>query len=95
MARELGGRVDLILDGGATPLGLESTVIGFEDERAVLLRPGAIARDAIERITGPLAAARGTIQSPGQLESHYSPQAQLRLNATKIEPGVALWRRLG
>ncbi len=90
VARELGGRVDLILDGGATPLGLESTVIGFEDERAVLLRPGAIARDAIERITGPLAAARGTIQSPGQLESHYSPQAQLRLNATKIEPGEAL-----
>jgi L-threonylcarbamoyladenylate synthase len=90
VARELGGRVDLILDGGATPLGLESTVIGFEKERAVLLRPGAITREKIEAITGPLAAAGDAIQSPGQLESHYAPQARLRLNATKIEPGEAL-----
>jgi len=90
VAQELGGKVDLILDGGATPLGLESTVIGFDGEQAVLLRPGAIARDAIERITGPLATASGTIQSPGQLESHYAPQARLRLNAAKAEPGEAL-----
>ncbi len=90
VAQELGGKVDLILDGGATPLGLESTVIGFDGEQAVLLRPGAIARDAIERITGPLATASGTIQAPGQLESHYAPQARLRLNAAKAEPGEAL-----
>jgi L-threonylcarbamoyladenylate synthase len=90
VAQELGGKLDLILDGGATPLGLESTVIGFDDGQAVLLRPGAIARDAIEAITGPLAAAGGTIQSPGQLESHYAPSARLRLNVAKPEPGEAL-----
>jgi L-threonylcarbamoyladenylate synthase len=90
VAAELGGKVGMILDGGATPLGLESTVIGFDGDRAVLLRPGAIARDEIEAVTGPLAAAGGKIQSPGQLESHYAPEARLRLNAAKVEPGEAL-----
>jgi L-threonylcarbamoyladenylate synthase len=90
VAQELGGRLDLILDGGATPLGLESTVIGFDGGEAVLLRPGAIAREQIEAVTGPLKAAGSTIQSPGQLESHYAPAAKLRLNATSIEPGEAL-----
>jgi len=80
----------MILDGGATPLGLESTVIGFDGDRAVLLRPGAIAREDIEAVTGPLAAPGGGIQSPGQLESHYAPQARLRLNASRAETGEAL-----
>lgn len=90
VAQELGGRVDLILDGGATPLGLESTVIGFDGLQAVLLRPGAIPREDIEAVTGPLKTAGGTIQSPGQLASHYAPAARLRLNATHIDPGEAL-----
>jgi L-threonylcarbamoyladenylate synthase len=90
VAAELGRRVDLILDGGATPLGLESTVIGFDGTQAVLLRPGAIAREEIEAVTDPLAAAGGNIQSPGQLESHYAPQARLRLNAARAENGEAL-----
>ena len=90
VAVELGDRVDLILDGGATPLGLESTVIGFDSTRAVLLRPGAIAREDIEAVTGKLAAAGKAIQSPGQLESHYAPQARLRLGATRAETGEAL-----
>ena len=90
VAAELGDKVDLILDGGAAPLGLESTVIGFDGATAVLLRPGAIARDEIEAVTGPLAAAGSKIQSPGQLESHYAPQARLRLNAARAEAGEAL-----
>jgi L-threonylcarbamoyladenylate synthase len=90
VAAELDGRLDMILDGGATPLGLESTVIGFHGKQAVLLRPGAIARADIEAVTGPLAAAGATIQSPGQLESHYAPDARLRLNAVRAEPGEAL-----
>ena len=90
VAQELGGRVDLILDGGATPLGLESTVIGFDGNQPVLLRPGAIARDEIEAVVGPLAAAGAAIQSPGQLESHYAPNARLRLNAVRAEPGEAM-----
>jgi L-threonylcarbamoyladenylate synthase len=86
----LGTRVDLILDGGATPLGIESTVIGFDGDKAVLLRPGAIAREAIEAVTGPLQAAGGAIASPGQLASHYAPHAPIRLNAGTVEADEAL-----
>ena len=91
VAEELGDRVDLILDGGASPLGVESTVIGFEDGKPVLLRPGGVARADIERLTGPLAASASTkVQSPGQLESHYAPRARLRLDARTAGPGEVL-----
>jgi L-threonylcarbamoyladenylate synthase len=90
VAESLGGKIDFILDGGAAALGLESTVIGFENDLPVLLRPGAIARDEIEALVGPLAAADGTIRSPGQLESHYAPRAGLRLNADAVRPGETL-----
>ena len=88
VAESLGGKIDFILDGGAAALGLESTVIGFENDLLVLLR--AIARDEIEALVGPLAAADGTIRSPGQLESHYAPRAGLRLNADAVRPGETL-----
>ncbi len=91
VAEGLGDRVDFILDGGPTQLGLESTVIGFDLEgRAILLRPGAIPRDEIEVITGPLLQAGDAIQSPGQLESHYAPHAALRLNACRAEKDEVL-----
>lgn len=90
VAAGLGQNIDLILDGGATPLGLESTVIGFDGDRPMLLRPGAIARDAIESVAGPLAEAGTAIRSPGQLESHYAPNATLRLNAREKESGELL-----
>jgi len=90
VADDFGERVDLILDGGATTLGLESTVIGFERDRAILLRPGAIAREDIEMITGPLSSTSGAISAPGQLRSHYAPRARLRLNAADVEAGEAL-----
>lgn len=88
---ELQGRVDAILDGGPCVLGLESTVIGFCGESAVLLRKGAIAREAIERITGHLALPEtGAIHAPGMMESHYAPKTPLRLNAADVQPGEAL-----
>jgi L-threonylcarbamoyladenylate synthase len=88
---DLADRVDLILDGGPTPHGLESTVIGFEDNRPMLLRAGALAREDITRIAGPLAALTGTrISSPGQLASHYAPRTPLRLDADSVVPGEAL-----
>ncbi len=90
VAEGLGGHVDVILDGGATPLGIESTVIGFDGDKPVLLRPGAIARAEIEAVAGPLGTAGGTIRSPGQLASHYAPRAFLRLDATFTEAGEAL-----
>jgi L-threonylcarbamoyladenylate synthase len=84
VAEGLGDKVAMILDGGQTPLGLESTVIGFASERPVLLRPGATAREDIEAVVGPLAAPDGKIRSPGQLQSHYAPRAAVRLNALNV-----------
>ena len=65
VAEEFGETVDLILDDGAAALGLESTVIGFDGGKPVLLRLGAIAREDIEKIAGPLAAPGAKISSPG------------------------------
>jgi L-threonylcarbamoyladenylate synthase len=90
VARSLGDKVDVIIDGGATPLGLESTVVGFDGERPVLLRAGAVAREAIEAAVGPLAAPDDVVRSPGQLASHYAPQATLRLDATRARAGETL-----
>jgi L-threonylcarbamoyladenylate synthase len=90
VAESLGEKVDLILDGGATELGLESTVIGFADGKPVLLRPGAIAREEIEGVAGKLEEPDETIRSPGQLQSHYAPRARLRLNATSPRPGETM-----
>jgi L-threonylcarbamoyladenylate synthase len=90
VAEALREKVDFILDGGPAMLGLESTVIGFDGDRPVLLRPGAIARDDIEAVIGPLQKAGPTIQSPGQLESHYAPSAALRLNASKADQDEVL-----
>jgi L-threonylcarbamoyladenylate synthase len=83
--RSLGPTVGLIIDGGATPLGLESTVIGFEDGRPVLLRPGAIARADIEERIGPLGDYSGhAFHSPGRMASHYAPRAAMRLDADTV-----------
>lgn len=88
---ELSGRVGLILDGGTCRAGIESTIIGFESGAPVMLRPGAIAREAIEATIGPLVERHSRILSaPGMLASHYAPRARLRLNATETAPGEAL-----
>lgn len=77
----LGGRVPLVLDGGATRHGLESTVVAATGGRLRLLRPGPVALDL------PAAAAAGAIESPGQLASHYAPAKPLRLDARDRRPG--------
>ncbi|HEV2650997.1 MAG TPA: L-threonylcarbamoyladenylate synthase, partial [Rhizomicrobium sp.] len=87
----LGDAVDLILDGGATPLGLESTIIGFEGETPVLLRVGAIARQDIEELVGQLGAHLDSkVRAPGQLASHYAPRAAMRLRAKSVGQDEAL-----
>ncbi len=90
-ADDLGDRVDLVLDGGASPLGLESTIIGVDDAgQAALLRHGAIAKQDIEAVIGPLAGrAASGVAAPGMLESHYAPRAHLRLDAHDTRPGEA------
>jgi L-threonylcarbamoyladenylate synthase len=94
---DLEGRIDLIVDGGAVPVGVESTIVGCFEE-SMLLRPGGVAREAIERVLGralaqpPDEADRDTSQplAPGMLASHYAPRTKVRLNVTRVEAGEAL-----
>lgn len=86
---QLGGGPDLILDGGKTDIGLESTIITFAGSRPVLLRPGGLPVEEIEKIAGPLALAKPgskAPQAPGCLAKHYAPEARLKI----IEQGAAL-----
>jgi len=90
---ELGDIPALILDGGPSPLGLESTVVSLVGPEPILLRLGALPREAIETLLGKkLAQAKrdGPIASPGQLASHYAPDTKLRLEATGVSPDEAL-----
>ncbi|MCI4644367.1 MAG: threonylcarbamoyl-AMP synthase [Hyphomonadaceae bacterium] len=91
VAEELGHSIDLILDGGRSPLGMESTILGFLGDRPQLLRPGGLERGRIEHfLQMPLAAPVATGDkptAPGQLSRHYSPNARLRLNVIEPEPG--------
>lgn len=94
-AEDLGASLALVIDGGATPVGVESTIVALVDDKARLLRPGGIAREDIEAVLGaPLFAPEGdgttAPQAPGMLTSHYAPNAPLRLNATDVRPGEAL-----
>lgn len=79
----LSGRIAAVLDGGPCAVGLESTIVGFQGDRAVLLRPGGCPAEALEAALGNHLHDRDstTITAPGQLESHYAPGAALRLNA--------------
>ncbi len=82
----LGERVDLIIDGGLSAYGLESTIVALEPE-AALLRPGAIPVEAIEAVVGRLARGRvGPPQAPGGLPHHYSPRTPLRLIDPRLVP---------
>ena len=92
----LRGRIAAVIDGGACPVGLESTIVGFEGDAAVLLRPGGIAAEALEALLGaPLGRPDGRqITAPGQLSSHYAPAVAVRLDAAGPRPGE-LWLGFG
>jgi len=96
VAADLSGRIDLIVDGGATPVGVESTIVACLGEPS-LLRPGGVPRAAIERALGktlaitPIPADDDDAPlAPGMLASHYAPHTRIRLHAGRIEPGEAL-----
>lgn len=88
---DLDGRIDAVLDGGPTEVGLESTIVACLDGAPRLLRPGGVPRSAIEGVIGRslvLAGEAGMAPiSPGLLASHYAPAAQVRLNADAPQPG--------
>ncbi|QIE57492.1 threonylcarbamoyl-AMP synthase [Pikeienuella piscinae] len=87
----LAGRIAGVLDGGPCVIGVESSIVGFDGDRPVLLRPGGLAAETIEAALGrPLGRPGGAITAPGQLTSHYAPKARLRLNADEAEKDEAL-----
>lgn len=91
VAADLGGKIKLVVDGGATPVGLESTIVKIEDGKLWLLRPGGIAAREIEAIAGAkIVRGAAGIQAPGMLASHYAPGASVRLNADRVAGGEAL-----
>ncbi|ETX15966.1 translation factor Sua5 [Roseivivax halodurans JCM 10272] len=94
VAASLDGRIAAIVEGGASEVGLESTILGLAGD-PTLLRPGGLPVEALEEaLGGPLIrrAANAAISAPGQTASHYAPEAHMRLNATDWREGEA---RLG
>ena len=88
----LGDKVQMILDGGAASIGLESTIIKVDGDSATLLRPGGLSRQEIEKVIGkPLLKSTNEEkpQAPGMLASHYAPNAKMRLNAQSPKDGEA------
>jgi L-threonylcarbamoyladenylate synthase len=87
---ETGDAAAAAIDGGPCAIGLESTVVSLLDGPPRLLRPGAVTRADLEAVIGPLAEAESDARrSPGRLARHYAPNAPLRLNAERAEPGEA------
>lgn len=79
---ELGDDVDLVLDGGPSQVGVESTIVDVTGPAPRLLRPGGVAKEAIEAVLGrplPVASHAGDVRAPGMLELHYAPRAGLWL----------------
>ncbi len=87
------GRIHAVVDGGAARVGVESTIVSCIDGEPVLLRPGGVAREAIEQAIGRALATghEGGAKplAPGMLASHYAPRARVRLRAREIRTGEA------
>jgi L-threonylcarbamoyladenylate synthase len=89
--KDLDGRIDLILDSGPTPIGIESTVLDLTTEPPRLLRPGAISAAQIASVlgveisTGTVSAGSETaLSSPGQMAVHYAPRARVALIGPEV-----------
>ena len=94
----LSSQVDLVLDAGPSPVGIESTVLSLAGETPMLLRPGMVSRADIEALIGPVALAgeaTGAHPSPGMHRRHYAPRTRLRFVSGGRLPaegrGAYLW----
>lgn len=77
---DLNGRVDMVLDGGDTDIGVESTVVGFDGGHITVLRPGGVTIEDLRQITGDVEVYTGpqrTERTPGEYPQHYSPDAKV------------------
>jgi L-threonylcarbamoyladenylate synthase len=93
VAAELGGDVALILDGGASAVGIESTILDLTGAVPVMLRPGGVNREELMAVFDDIASAPSgekTPRAPGSLPTHYAPSRPVRLDAREARPGEAL-----
>ncbi len=93
VAHSLGDKVDMILAGGSSTVGLESTVIDLSTDKAIILRHGAITQKDLEHALNQsvgLSTESSDIKSPGQLLKHYAPQKPIRLKAVDVKNDEAL-----
>lgn len=84
--QHLGNEVDYILDGGPSLVGLESTIVGFEEGRTVIYRLGGLSVEDIEGVAGRVELAINASsdpRAPGQLKSHYAPTKKLYIEGTE------------
>ncbi|MDD5586105.1 MAG: L-threonylcarbamoyladenylate synthase [Alphaproteobacteria bacterium] len=93
VTESLGANVDMILDGGQSAVGVESTVIDLTTPLPTILRPGGVTREQLEQSLCEVFEAvseNAVIKSPGMTSSHYAPNIPLRLAAKEAAPGEAL-----
>ncbi|MCY4150849.1 MAG: L-threonylcarbamoyladenylate synthase [Aestuariivita sp.] len=86
----LSNRIDAVVDGGPCRVGIESTIIGFKDNRAIIVRHGGIALDTLEAALNADLTANEKLPAsiaPGQLPRHYAPDCPLRINARERRSG--------
>jgi L-threonylcarbamoyladenylate synthase len=98
VADQLYGKVPLILDGGPTSVGIESTVLSLAGKRPVLLRPGGIPIESLEAVIGRVDT--GASESPGSLspglgKSHYSPRVPFLLVKSWRDHEIGVGQRVG
>jgi L-threonylcarbamoyladenylate synthase len=85
---QLGDKVSLVLDGGSCEVGIESTIVGFEQEKTIIYRLGGISVEAIEQIVGAVEIrphSSSNPNAPGMLESHYAPRKPFCLDKEKLK----------
>lgn len=91
VVEQLGGSVDLILDGGPCEVGIESTILSLAGDRPCVLRAGGVPIEEIEKLLGPVRRFSGSSDrpdSPGQMTRHYATRTPLRIMAEETVPSV-------
>ena len=99
---DLGGRIEMILDGGQAVIGLESTIVDMSVEPPVILRPGAVTKEMMEAVIGPLEVDKAIIapdsgvkpKAPGMKYRHYAPRADLTVVEGSTEAVIAAINQL-
>jgi len=94
---DLGGKIALVLDGGPTQVGVESTVLDLTCSSPVILRPGGVSQEALEEVLGEVSLSLGSegkvFKSPGQMKQHYAPRAKVLLFGGKRRERVIVAMR--